>query len=225
MEIRDPRIERKPIKEIRPYGKNHKKHSEEQVNRLVRSLDEFGMTHPIIVNPKGIIIAGEGRWLALKKMKAEVVPVIVLDLPEDKERLYRIADNELGSFGVVLDFQTKIDELRDFNFDQSLLDLATLTTRDFVFSLKTPKDDIRSGKFIEFENAERELQEIEDGERDEQEPITTQDSEVPREIIGGFKQEDTKTFYFSVEIRGTYKKDSLKNQVQEKLKDFGAVVR
>ena len=39
----------KPIKELKPYKKNAKKHSKEQVEQIANSIKEFGFTQPVIV--------------------------------------------------------------------------------------------------------------------------------------------------------------------------------
>ena len=44
----------KPIKELKPYKKNAKKHPKEQVERIANSIKEFGFTQPVIVDKNNI---------------------------------------------------------------------------------------------------------------------------------------------------------------------------
>src|SRR3990172_3632981 len=91
------RIELWPLDRLKPYEKNPRTHSEEQVIQIAASIAEFGFTNPILVDTKAGIIAGHGRLLAARKLGLAEVPVIVLDhLSETQRRAYCIADNKLA---------------------------------------------------------------------------------------------------------------------------------
>lgn len=202
-------VETRKITEIKKYGRNHKKHSEEQIRKLVKSVEEFGITQPILVNKDGVIIAGEGRYLAFKKMGLEEVPVIVLDLPEDKEKVYRIADNELNVFGVTSDFAIKIEELGSLNLDAEMLGLANLKPQDFSFSSQVTKfDPAATITMREMAEAEAELTE-----------------EVHKEVIGTPDAPKIQSYHFYVEVRSEDKKENVKNEIQQLLNTTGAIVR
>ena len=49
------------------YPKNAKKHPDKQLKQIAASLKEFGWQQPIVVDKKGVIIVGHGRWLAYEK--------------------------------------------------------------------------------------------------------------------------------------------------------------
>lgn len=40
----------RPIKELKPYKKNAKKHNKEQVEQIANSIKEFGFTQPVIID-------------------------------------------------------------------------------------------------------------------------------------------------------------------------------
>jgi DNA modification methylase len=91
------RIERWPVERLKPYDKNPRTHSAEQLAQLKRSIAEFGFTNPILVDGKDGILAGHGRLMAAKDMGLAEVPVLVLDhLTPEQRRAYVIADNQLA---------------------------------------------------------------------------------------------------------------------------------
>lgn len=57
----------KPIKQLKPYKKNAKKHPKEQVEKIANSIKEFGFTQPVIVDKDNCVVAGHGRILGTKK--------------------------------------------------------------------------------------------------------------------------------------------------------------
>jgi ParB-like chromosome segregation protein Spo0J len=62
------RIELWPIDQLRPYERNPRTHSDEQVDQIAASVVEFGWTTPVLVDEKGGILAGHGRLLAARKL-------------------------------------------------------------------------------------------------------------------------------------------------------------
>ena len=90
-------IEQLRIDELRPYARNPRTHSDDQVAKLAASLVEFGWTMPILVNDELEVIAGHGRILAARRLGLDAVPVIRLaHLTPEQVRAYRIADNKLA---------------------------------------------------------------------------------------------------------------------------------
>ena len=87
----------KKIDELIPYVNNARTHSKEQVNQICASINEYGFTNPILIDEKGMIIAGHGRLMASKQLEMEEVPCIEL-----KERLEGVANkviiNPLGEW-------------------------------------------------------------------------------------------------------------------------------
>ncbi len=91
------RIELWPIERLRPYSKNPRTHSPEQVAKIAASMAEFGFTNPVLVDSADGIIAGHGRLQAAQRLGLEQVPVVVLDhLTDAQRRAYVIADNKLA---------------------------------------------------------------------------------------------------------------------------------
>ncbi len=85
------------LEDLKPYERNAREHPPEQVEKLARSITEFGFTIPLLVSEDGEIIAGHGRELAARSLGLAEVPVIVArGWSEERRRAYRIADNALA---------------------------------------------------------------------------------------------------------------------------------
>ena len=116
------KIEYIPVGELKPYKKNARKHDEEDVNAIAKSIKEFGFDDPIgIWGDDNTIVEGHGRLLAAKKLGMETVPVIRLDhLTDEQRRAYALAHNRTAEMSV-WDDPTKALELMDISLDLSWL--------------------------------------------------------------------------------------------------------
>jgi DNA modification methylase len=118
------KIEQKSVKELIPYAKNSRTHSDAQVAQIAASIKEFGWTNPILVDGENGIIAGHGRLMAARKLGHEKVPVIELkDMTETQKRAYIIADNQLAmNSGWDTSLLTlELTDLQEDGFDLELL--------------------------------------------------------------------------------------------------------
>jgi ParB-like chromosome segregation protein Spo0J len=90
-------VEMWPIDRLKPHPENARTHSEEQIGQLAASFEQYGITHPFLVDENDTILAGHGKHLAARQMGLEEVPVIVLrGLTELQKRAYLIADNQIA---------------------------------------------------------------------------------------------------------------------------------
>ncbi len=64
---------------LRVDPRNPRRHPPAQIRSLVRSIQEFGWTNPILADATGEVIAGAGRLDAARACGEKTVPVIVLD--------------------------------------------------------------------------------------------------------------------------------------------------
>jgi hypothetical protein len=98
-----PRTERKievvqwHVDQLKPYARNSRTHSANQVAALARSITRFGFTNPILAGDDGTIVAGHGRLMAAMSIGMKTVPVIVVsDWTDEERRAYVIADNKIA---------------------------------------------------------------------------------------------------------------------------------
>ena len=91
------KIELWDLARLKPYEKNAREHSPEQVAQIAASIVEFGFLNPILVDSNDGIVAGHGRLSAAKELALDVVPVVVLDhLTENQKKAYVLVDNKLA---------------------------------------------------------------------------------------------------------------------------------
>ena len=118
------RIELWPLDRLKPYDRNARTHSAEQVAQIAASIVEFGFTNPILVDSNDGIIAGHGRLSAAQELGLKTVPVVVLDHLSDRQRkAYILADNQLAlNAGWDTDLlRSELQDLAELDFDLSLI--------------------------------------------------------------------------------------------------------
>lgn len=111
------------VSELIPYARNARTHSEEQIARIVCSIEEFGFTNPILLNGENGILAGHGRLMAAKKLGMTQVPTIdLVGMSEAQARAYILADNKLAlDAGWDEDLLvSELEALKDLDFDLEL---------------------------------------------------------------------------------------------------------
>lgn len=119
------KIEYLPIKALKPYEKNTRKHQKKDVDNIARSIEKFGMNDPIGIWKDNIIVEGHGRLLACKQLGMTEVPCVRLDhLTDEQRREYAIAHNATAELSI-WDKDFLAEELADLDlsgFDFSFLD-------------------------------------------------------------------------------------------------------
>ncbi len=124
MTIASDKIVQRETEVLKPYENNPRQHSEAQLDRLVRSIKEFGFTNPILIDDDCNVIAGHGRLLAAELMGLAQVPTITLGhLTAEQRRAYVIADNQLALNSTWDDdvLQAELQALGEAGFDLTLL--------------------------------------------------------------------------------------------------------
>jgi hypothetical protein len=120
--LKNFKIEMVPIDQLHPYPGNPKTHPDEQVEKIARSIQEFGVVKNIIINGANEIIAGHGSVLAYEKLGYTEAPCYrMTKLTPVQERALRIADNKTQEsewFPEAL--AQEIEDLKKMNFDVSL---------------------------------------------------------------------------------------------------------
>jgi DNA modification methylase len=111
------------VGELAKYSANSRTHSDEQIAKIVRSINEFGFTNPLLIDERNTIIAGHGRLAAALYMGLSELPCIVLpDLSDAQKAALVIADNKIaldaGWDNEIL--VSQFDFLKQFDFDLTL---------------------------------------------------------------------------------------------------------
>lgn len=116
------KIENKLVSQLKAHPKNPRKHPKELIERLKKSIQEYGFTNPVLVSKDNQILAGHARCKAAKELGINEVPTLKLDFEGAKADAYVIIDNKLNEMSewdipILVDL---IKEIEQSNFDVSL---------------------------------------------------------------------------------------------------------
>tara|TARA_B100000212_G_scaffold332801_1_gene301469 strand:- start:354 stop:1013 length:660 start_codon:yes stop_codon:yes gene_type:complete len=90
------KMEEVDIDLIKPYKNNPREISAEAVQKVMKSIKEFGYNQPIVVDKNHVILAGHTRWKAMKQLGKKKANIIIRDLTKEQAVAYRIMDNRSG---------------------------------------------------------------------------------------------------------------------------------
>lgn len=117
-------IEWLDINEIHPYAGNANMHPDNQIKAIARSIEEFGITKPLLIDANNVLITGHGTHAAAIVVGLKKVPCVRrADWSDRQVAAYRLADNQLAKKSKY-DFELLAEEvsnLIDFDFDVSVL--------------------------------------------------------------------------------------------------------
>jgi DNA modification methylase len=86
-----------PPDRLRPQERNARTHSKKQLRQLMRSIEEFGFTNPVLIDEEMTILAGHGRVAAARELGMETVPCRQIStMSAAQKRAYVLADNKLA---------------------------------------------------------------------------------------------------------------------------------
>lgn len=135
----------RPVTALKPDPRNARTHPKRQIQQLVRSIQEFGFTNPVLIDESDVLIAGHGRLRAAKELGLGELPAIVLEgLSEAHKKALRLADNKIainaGWDLEILKLELADIGALDIDFDLSLTGFAPGEI-DVVLSGSADPDD------------------------------------------------------------------------------------
>ena len=156
------KIEYIDITELKPYEKNAKIHTYEQIEQIKQSIEEFGMNDPIgIWGKDNLIVEGHGRLIACQQLGFDKVPVIRLDdLTDEQRKAYTLVHNKTTmNTGFDIDILNEeldsIDlDMTDFGFEDEEDSISDLLENDFS-SIGTEKQEFGITFYFDKANEDR----------------------------------------------------------------------
>lgn len=140
------------LAKLKPYEKNSRIHSDEQIKQIENAITEWGWTMPILIDEDFTIIAGHARYSAASNLGISKVPTIMAKGWSDKQKqAFVIADNRISensSWDMGL-LHSELKQLADsgFNvdltgFDNSILANFTPSVMPSMTYSEVSPDDI-----------------------------------------------------------------------------------
>jgi DNA modification methylase len=146
-------VEYQLITTLKPYPRNARTHSKQQIRKIADSIKAFGFTNPVLTDRSHTIMAGHGRVEAAKLLGMTRVPTIRLEnLSPDQIRAYILADNRLAE-KAGWDNATLAIELQhllsvDLDFEVTLTGFE-VPEIDLIIGENRPKEEIEEEEPIE----------------------------------------------------------------------------
>lgn len=133
--------------ELKPY-ENNPRVNDYAVKKVLASIEEFGFTSPILVDPELVIIAGHTRREAAILKGLEKVPYIVVDwMSPEQVRAYRIADNKLSELSTwdEVALKEELFELKELDFPLEVMGFTEMDLKD-LFVEEEPEEKEKAPK-------------------------------------------------------------------------------
>lgn len=134
MDMKEREVQYCSPEDLIPYEKNPRD-NRLAIDDVVRSIEEYGFTNPILVNEEKVILAGHTRREAAILAGMERVPYIVVDgLTEAQQRAYRLADNKLSELALWDEdlLKEELEDLLDADYDLSLTGFSDVDLTDIL---------------------------------------------------------------------------------------------
>jgi DNA modification methylase len=128
MEIKSKEIVMVSVSELIHHPKNMNEHSEDQINRLVKLIEYQGFRNALVVQRgTNLVVAGNGRLMAAKKMGLKEVPVTYQEFDSEAQLYaYMTSDNAIASWS-----QLDMSKINTELLSLGDLDIELLGLKDF----------------------------------------------------------------------------------------------
>ena len=131
---------------LKPLGREIRVHTKRQIQKLARSLDQFGFVLPIVIDDEKRIVAGAALAKAAERLELTEVPAVtVRDLSDTELKALRIALNRLSEDAewnhseLALELQDIIE--LDLEFDVTITGFEMAEIDLLIESLDSAEDD------------------------------------------------------------------------------------
>jgi 16S rRNA G966 N2-methylase RsmD len=140
------KVETIDIDKIQPAKYNPRKDlkpGDPEYDKLKKSITEFDMVEPLILNKRGnVLIGGHQRLKVLKEMGRTEVEVSVVDLPPAKEKALNIALNKISGSWLLPELKDILQEIDTGEFDIEITGFDSKEIEDLINQLHQPEDGL-----------------------------------------------------------------------------------
>jgi DNA modification methylase len=140
------KLETIDINKINPAVYNPRKDlkpGDSEYEKLKKSITEFDLVEPLILNKRGnVLIGGHQRLKVLKEMGRTEVEVSVVDLPPAKEKALNIALNKISGSWLLPELKDILQEIDTGEFDIEITGFDEKEIEDLINQLHQPEDGL-----------------------------------------------------------------------------------
>ena len=114
---------------------NVRKHDQRNIDAIKASLQKFGQQKPIVVDKKGIVVAGNGTLAAAKDLGWNEIAVVETELEGADATAFAIADNrtaELAAWDDEALAKTMASLQNDFDIDETLTGFSDVEIDELI---------------------------------------------------------------------------------------------
>lgn len=184
MKSKDMKLEKRKLSELSHPDKNARMHPDKQIAELKRSLEKYGQTRNLVIDENGVILAGNGLFIAMTEMGwTEALCLVKSGMTENDKKKLMLSDNRIFDLGVtdMSVFDSIIAELGDDldvpGYDDELLQTLIASSND-VDELMSDYGTVTVERREEIkQNAE--LYKNDNAERSTAAPLPSSDSTQP----------------------------------------------
>lgn len=140
------KLENVKIKDLKPLENNVRKHSDKQIEELVRSVKQFGQTRAMVIDEDNNILIGNGLYYALVQLgEKEAQCYRKTGLSEKDKKKLILTDNkvfQLGSddYNAINEYINEITSFGDFDiagYDKFVLEQMTASDEETEEAIKS----------------------------------------------------------------------------------------
>ena len=131
------KLEKRKLAELSHPDKNARMHPDKQIVELKRSLEKYVQTRNLVIDENGVILAGNGLYIAMTEMGwTEALCLVKSGMTENDKKKLMLSDNRIFDLGVndMSVFDSIIAELGD-DLVSATFTVSTLRTGK-VFHLR-----------------------------------------------------------------------------------------
>ena len=99
---------------------------------IKRSIIEFGLVEPLVINKDMTVIGGHQRLKVLRDLNFTTIPCIIVDLDKQKERMLNIALNKISGYWDRAKLKDILEELDTGEFNVSLTGFGEQEIEDLM---------------------------------------------------------------------------------------------
>ena len=135
---------------IKPHPKNYKKHPQDQLEHICKSIRENGIYRNILIANDNIILAGHGVYEACKRMGFTKVPTLKINLNSSDPKAMKllVSDNEIGHLAEIdqISLSETLKSIMDNNIEATDLvaeaqnNIESLISKFDELGIETPPD-------------------------------------------------------------------------------------